>query len=341
MKNTPNIIKTKNSIKESIGSLSNKEIFYLIILGVIFSAVCIFGFGLEFSDQNVYYYMGKLIANGQMPYQDFFFSHPPGELYIDALIYKVFGASLLAFKIASLIAVLLSAILVYIIAREQFSIKTAMLSYAIFLCTYETIRIASGNLGMAYTVMLSVLAIYFLIKDKIFLSGLVFGLALLFTLHAAPLFLASCIYCFASLKDSKLKLHFKKSATLVLGFLASFGIVTLVFVLLTSMAGTGQGYISQVFLYHLNKPSSSLPSMKFSLFIQMLKYNVLIFLPVLLILLKNKPNPKEHKKNAGKFYNIGKSQYSITLIILMAIIYSVYLILLSRVFPYYYFGLFP
>lgn len=27
-------------------------------------------------DENVYYYMGKLVSEGKVPYKDFFFAHP-------------------------------------------------------------------------------------------------------------------------------------------------------------------------------------------------------------------------------------------------------------------------
>ena len=54
-------------------------------------------------DENVYYYMGRLVSEGKMPYRDFFFAHPPLQIYLIALVYKAFGFSIAALKSVSMI----------------------------------------------------------------------------------------------------------------------------------------------------------------------------------------------------------------------------------------------
>ena len=47
-----------------------------------------------FSDENIYFYMCRRIAEGALPYRDFFFAHPPFHLIPGTLVMSVFGFSL-------------------------------------------------------------------------------------------------------------------------------------------------------------------------------------------------------------------------------------------------------
>jgi len=45
-------------------------------------------------DEHMYFYMSLLVSKGKWPYRDFFFSHPPLQLYLVGALYKLFGYSL-------------------------------------------------------------------------------------------------------------------------------------------------------------------------------------------------------------------------------------------------------
>ena len=65
------------------------------------------------SDENVYFYMGKVISDGGVPYKDFFYAHPPLHIYILAFLIKLFGVNIAALKFFSLFAIVVSAFFLY------------------------------------------------------------------------------------------------------------------------------------------------------------------------------------------------------------------------------------
>ena len=65
----------------------------LLIVGSFF-LIKIPGIHASGTDDNIYFYMANAFATGQIPYKDFFFSHPPVHLLVPALIFKIFGFSL-------------------------------------------------------------------------------------------------------------------------------------------------------------------------------------------------------------------------------------------------------
>jgi len=318
-------------ISKPINEKTANIVFLVLVFS--FSFLIIKGFSLEFSDQNMYIYMGRLISEGKMPYRDFFFSHPPGEIYLDALVFKLLGFKLWAFKLISLIAVLGTAWLLYIIARKQVSSVAGLISAAIFLISYESIRIAAGNVGMALTVFLIVLSLHFALGKRYILSGLSIGLSLLFTLHAALPAFCLFLYSFVSFQDSKASFSLKNAGRFMLGFMVSFGMPN---ALLLTLAG--MQYYSQVIIYHLDKPVSSFPGAKLGLFKLMLQYNWIIFLSAIMaIAMTSIPSAKKAMAETLS-PNAKKMMYYI---LLMTAMYVFYLLFLKVIFPYYFFGMFP
>ena len=102
---------------------NNKLIYYLLFVIGISVFVLIILRGLitpQPGDENVYYYMGKLVSEGKVPYRDFFYAHPPLHIYLIALIYKVFGFNIIILKLLPLIAILVSAKFIFCIAKNKF-----------------------------------------------------------------------------------------------------------------------------------------------------------------------------------------------------------------------------
>jgi len=64
-------------------------------------------------DENIYYYTGKLISDGKVPYGDFLFVHPPLHGYLTALVYGLFGFNIFILKSVPLISILISAFLIF------------------------------------------------------------------------------------------------------------------------------------------------------------------------------------------------------------------------------------
>ena len=113
-------------------------------------------------DENVYYYMAKLIAEGKVPYKDFFYAHPPLHIYILALVYKVFGFNLIALKTVPLISSLITSFFVFKIAKEKFGDYEALVASALFLFSYAVMFNSVFSFGIMTATMFLTIGFYFL-----------------------------------------------------------------------------------------------------------------------------------------------------------------------------------
>ena len=97
--------------------------FLFAVIVTIFLLVESTHFNYAVSDENIYYLMGKEAAEGRMPYRDFFFSHPPLQVFLFAAIIKVFGFNFLLLKSTSAVATVISAFFVFKLVKEKFGEK--------------------------------------------------------------------------------------------------------------------------------------------------------------------------------------------------------------------------
>ena len=62
--------------------------FLAALIFLVFSAIALKGlFVAQPGDENVYYYMGKMVSEVYVPYRDFFYAHPPLQFYIMSPIF--------------------------------------------------------------------------------------------------------------------------------------------------------------------------------------------------------------------------------------------------------------
>jgi hypothetical protein len=133
----------------------------------------------SFSDENVYYLMGKKVAEGKVPYTQFSFTHPPLQIYILAFMFKLFGTSLLVAKLLPLISSSFSTVLIYLISKDLFKEKTALLSLTFFILTPAFLAFSDQGYGIWESLFFLLLSIYLIIKKKIFLSTITFTISIL------------------------------------------------------------------------------------------------------------------------------------------------------------------
>src|SRR3989338_974374 len=92
----------------------------------VFLAIKVFAADYAVSDENTYYKMGQLVAEGQVPYRDFFFAHPPLQIYIYAVAFKVFGFNFFMLKMFSAVAAVAAAVFVFLAAKEKVNREAAV-----------------------------------------------------------------------------------------------------------------------------------------------------------------------------------------------------------------------
>ncbi len=256
-----------------------------ILVGIILSFILIRVLFIHptFSDETFYFNVGKYVSMGKVPYKDFFFAHPPLQLYILAIIFKIFGNSFWIAKVFSLFSASFCALLTYVISKELYKNfngeKIGLLSAIIFIVTPAFISFSTMGNGMWETSFLVLLSIFILIKncetknfvkwlfrDGEILASIVFTYAVFFRYIALLYFLPLILLLWIK------KIRFKK-----------FIIFTSLFIFISLVlcwSIFGQNYINQTVYYHLfSKVSLKAPKY------QKMQYFGMGFFPMFIALL--------------------------------------------------------
>ena len=281
-------------------------IFFIII--VIYLGIKSTNLEYGFSDENTYFYMGKLVAEGNLPYKDFFLSHPPLQIFILALIFKIFGFNFIVLKLLPTLFTITSAFFIFLMMRK-FNDISALVATILFLFSYDCLRFSSYNIGVNLALMFLVIGFYlFFNKKYFFFSGIFFGLAGLTRFISLIPFLVILFFLFF------------KNKKLFLKFLGGFSLIFILTNLILVLA-FGSNYIIPVFKYHFLKPKT-IGERKAAIFYRMIKVNLLLFLPAL-------------------FFFVDKKKKEISLVAIISVVYFIFLLLLNKVFGYYFMFIFP
>ncbi len=220
----------------------NKIQLALILIILIFLAIKIPQIDFRYGDENIYFQMGNLIAQGQMPYQDFFLASPPLQVLLIALIIFLFGFNIYLLKLIPILCLIGSAIFIYKILASQKEKLAGVFASFLYLFSFLILTTSDYFSGVHLTIFLCLVSLYLICKNKPVWAGLLSALALLTRFYAAPIILALII--FILLNKNKRK-HFWK-------FLLTSGSIFIGINLILYLIFK-QNYISDVLLYHLLK----------------------------------------------------------------------------------------
>lgn len=259
-----------------------KIVKWLIILSIfIFLFVeVISDFTWKVGDDQVYYYMGKLVSEGKMPYKDFFYAHPPLQLIAYGLAFKFIPYDFHTFKLFFILLTIVNCYLLYLLVKDDLGETIAQYSFIIALNAPTILFNASFEYG------LSISLLFFLLGLKTerngFKQNLFFFLAIMYRFHALFLIIGYYLYLLILIDW---KIYVKRVIWLFNALLFANGIISLYI----------PNYFRDVFLYHIYKPQIALQS--YDTFFTILKMNYLIFLmPLIILLLWHKLYTKEMVK---------------------------------------------
>ena len=222
---------------KSIKSFKKSYTKILIIIIILSLVLRLFLLHPTFSDENFYFNVGKNILEGKIPYKDFFFAHPPFQIYVLAFMFKVFGISFLVGKFLSLVASTLSVFLIYLILKELYDEKSGFFAALIFLITPTFLSFSTIGHGMWETLLFVLLSFYLATKNKLNFAVVTFVIAILFR-YLAVLYLPFLI----------ILLYFRKQKfkTFLFWFFPTFIIsIFLLFLIF------GSNYVDQTVSYQL------------------------------------------------------------------------------------------
>ena len=304
---------------------------FVIIFG-LFLLLKSFSFHYAVSDENIYFYDAWLMYRGEYPYRDFFFAHPPLHLLSGWLMMELQGGfDFVWMKALPLFPTLVSAILVYRIVYRASNRIGAVITLLLLLFSHDLLRASSHWTAVNWAVMWMVGSYYLLLSRKMLFSGLLLALGISTALYIVPV---AMILMVMALVDDK-----KRSRYFFGGLLFGLLMVNLPFIILAP-----QGYLNDVFLYHLQKVTTSSGDFyreaQLLLFHNFFLFSAPLFALLLLLRLRTLEEEKGTLRTLLKID--AASPYYIALwSLLLFVVYLLFLSMLHKVFHYYFIVLFP
>jgi hypothetical protein len=192
-------------------------------------------------DEGNFCYASWRIAAGEVPFRDFLTEQVPLFLYWGGTIVRLFGPSVLALRYATVLPTLLAGFVIYLVAREVFGQRVALLSLPLFLMHKDVYFVARLFRPEAYMLLFSALGAYAFVRAYpagrrgFFLSGGLFGLAMLFKLFAALPVAGCALFLLWRLYRSRDRRRIGDLVALAAGFGATAGMTLVLFQITTPL----------------------------------------------------------------------------------------------------------
>jgi hypothetical protein len=150
--------------------------------------------GIQPNDEGLMLAAAARIADGQVPYSDFWWFYPPGQPYLLAGLWEVFGPSLLAWRIVRVLSDATVAVLAYALARRGgASPRLALLSW---LAAALAMAYPSGPHPFPITLALALGALL-LFERRPLLAGAAAGLAAVWRIEFAAYLAVGIVLAYA------------------------------------------------------------------------------------------------------------------------------------------------
>jgi len=222
-------------------------------------------------DENAYFYMARLMTEGKFFYSDFFFAHPPLQLFLLSTVYASFGFNFVLLKLTAALPILIGAGFLYHQLWSKKNELAAGFFLIIFLFNYELLKITSHPFGLNLTTFFLMLSLYYFVAKRPLACGLWWGTACLSGLYGLPWGLIPAGYY----------LFWDRGRRSWIKYAGGFALVFISLNLIL-IALFGEKYVTPVYLYHFLKPHGN--ELVIDLFLQVVKSNFpLFFLPFLYI----------------------------------------------------------
>lgn len=215
---------------------------YVLVAAIgLFAGVKLWFLAPRFSDGNVYMYMAKLVADGAVPYRDFFFASPPLIVYAAALVGSMFGFTWHVFGWLPILLSAADAVILYCLGHSFRSRLAGLMAAVAYLFSFAVLATSDFYSGVHVSLTLALVGVFAWQHGRPALGGVLLGLSVLGKLYMGVI-LGSAVIA------AGLSRHWRA----VLRLLAGGGAVLVVAVALGWWLA-GQAFIEQVLLNHLAK----------------------------------------------------------------------------------------
>ncbi len=171
---------------EWCSSLPGKVSNYLLFLLAFFYLLIGFNQGLNIYDEGLIVYGASKILHGDLPYKDFWTLYAPGQFYLVAGLFYIFGTELLTERISSTIVLFFLSSVLFWNARKFVPKKYALFSFAFFVLWLGDYRFFANSMPSALLLsFVGTLCLLYYFSSKpsslyIVLAGIATGIATLF-----------------------------------------------------------------------------------------------------------------------------------------------------------------
>ena len=206
------------------------------------------------TDENIYFYMAKLLGDGKLPYVDYFFAHPPLHVLIPGTLFALFGYSLTLAKLVPLVACGLTGLSLWALARRHLGRLAAPLALVFFLFAAEVLKASSNLTGVNLTTLFIVVGVTQHLAGRPLRAGLALGAAAATGFYAIAAVCALIALGLFRWPDPGTPNATRWSQRLrfglwqIAGFMMVFGILNLLFYALA-----GDRFLEGVYSYHTAK----------------------------------------------------------------------------------------
>src|SRR3989338_7682207 len=166
--------------------MRQSEYILLAAILALYVLVKFQGISYSISDENTYFFMAKTVAEGKLPYRDFFLSHPPLQILILVFAIKVFGAHFTFLKLVPTLFIAGAGILLYLLGKRLYGRAVGFLALLLFLFSFDSLRFSTFGSGISITLFFLVLGYYLHFVGAALLAGISLGLAVLTSYLAVP-----------------------------------------------------------------------------------------------------------------------------------------------------------
>jgi hypothetical protein len=137
--------------------------------------------GMQPNDEGLMLTAASRIARGEVPYRDFWWFYPPGQPYLLAALWKIFGPSLLTWRIVRVLTNAGVALLVYLLARREAPRGLAIAAWAV---AALVLAAPTGPHPYPTALLLSIGALLVMERSPV-AAGLLVGLCAVFRIEFA------------------------------------------------------------------------------------------------------------------------------------------------------------
>lgn len=224
-----------------------RHVFVVIFFTVIFFLVLPLPFLPLGRDQDIAAFNGMAFAKGVWPYLGYYDFNLISQAFVDSIIYRIFGTSVLAIRMFELVFLCLTTFLVYDLFKNKLHNRLWFLVVFYFVFSYMSLGYYHTGERDCFILFSLIIGMYLFHKihlnsEKLFLSfllGIIMSTVIFLRWTYFILIFAFMPLYYFSVKDKKWK-H-------LLSFLAGFMVLPLIFILSYYLKG-GTEAISQIYI---------------------------------------------------------------------------------------------